>query len=57
MDDVTSLISDTQTKICDAINNSRLHPAIIVLILENVLTKVQAIIPEKAEGENADNNP
>lgn len=55
---VSTLISETQEKIIEALNESHLHPSILILILQNIMGQLQALSAQMERGEsNADNNP
>lgn len=55
---ISTLISDTQENIIKALNESHLHPSILILILQNIMNQLQALSAQIERGEsNADNNP
>lgn len=42
MDDLTKAIGDFETTVVQAINNSKLHPAVVELVLLDLLNQVKA---------------
>lgn len=42
MDDLTKAIGDFETTVIQAINNSKLHPAVVELVLLDLLNQVKA---------------
>lgn len=56
MKDLQQAINETSQRIADAINDSNLHPSIVLLILQNTtneVTRVLEAIPKQEEN-NAD---
>lgn len=43
MDDLTKKITETQSALIQTLNQSGLHPAVLRLILENILTQLQQL--------------
>ena len=42
MDDLTKAIGDFESSVVQAINNSKLHPAVVELVLLDILNQVKA---------------
>lgn len=55
-DDITKAINTTSTRIAEAINESKLHPSIILLILQNTANEVTRLLESlpKQEENNAE---
>lgn len=56
--DIGALIQETEQKLVDALNNSHLHPSVLMLIMRNLMNQLQAVSIQadastcKPEGEN-----
>lgn len=54
--DITKLINTTSKRIADAINESNLHPSVILLILQNTTNEVVRVLESMPKQEETDAN-
>ena len=56
IDEITKSINETSQRIADAINESNLHPSIVLLILQNTANEVTRLLESlpKQEENNAE---
>ena len=50
-DEITQAINTTSKRIADAINESKLHPSVILLILQNTTNEVVRVLQKQEEND------